>query len=42
MNTNSQIRYPGRSEVEIRDPGISMTYWIPDNGYAVSGMTMKC
>jgi len=28
--------------VEIRDPGILMTYWIPDNGCAVSGMTMKC
>jgi hypothetical protein len=42
MYTNSQIRHPGQSEAEIRDPGVSMTYWIPDNGCAVSGMTMKC
>lgn len=40
MYPNSQIRHPGRSKTEIRDPGASMTCWIVNNGCAVSGMTM--
>jgi hypothetical protein len=40
MHMNSQACHPGQSEATIRDPDISMKFWIPDNSCAVSGMTI--
>jgi hypothetical protein len=34
-------RHSGNRMAIVRNPALSRVYWIPDNSFAVSGMTLR-